>query len=145
MFVSLLNDVRSLGPKGAIVDVPDGYAQSFLFPEHLAVLATKDVLARDKALDNRPRETKEEREERELAGELDGLEVLISVPLKKGKLESSVTIAMIRQALKDLGYKVSFDVIRPNTKLDEIGTHDVPLVFSTGFEATLRVTIEAAE
>lgn len=142
MFVSLLNDVRSLGPKGAIVDVPDGYAQSFLFPEHLAVLATKDVLARDKALDNRPRETKEEREERELAGELDGLEVLISVPLKKGKMESPVTTAMIRQALKDLGHKVSFDVIRPNAKLDEIGTYDVPLIFPTGFEATLRVTIE---
>ena len=121
MLVSLLSDVRSLGPKGAIVDVPDGYAQSFLFPEHLAVLATKDVVARDKALDDRPKETKVEREDREMAGELDGLEIVVPVQMDKGKVKEPVTVAMIRQALKDLGHKVSFDTIQLTEKIDDIG------------------------
>lgn len=144
MLVSLLNDVRSLGPKGAIVDVPDGYAQSFLFPEHLAVLATKDTVARDKALEDRPKETKDEREDRELAGELDGLEVVIPVAEKKGKLAEDVTSAVIRQALKDLGLKVPFDAIRLKEPLREFGSYEVGIVFGTGFEATITVIIEAA-
>lgn len=143
MFVSLLSDVRSLGPAGAIVDVPEGYAQSFLFPEHLAVLATKDVVAKDKALDDRPKETKIEQAERELAGEIDGLEVVIPVALDKGKLDEPVSVAMIRQGLKDMGYKVPFDAIKTKD-IAEVGTVDVPVVFPSGFESTISVVIEAA-
>ncbi len=144
MLVSLLNDVRSLGPKGAIVDVPDGYAQSFLFPEHLAVLATKDVVARDRALDDRPKESKTEREDRELAGEIDGLEVVVPVEVKKGKIVTEVTSAVVRQGLKDLGFKVPFDAIKLKQKIDDIGTFDVPVVFPSGFEATISLITEAA-
>lgn len=144
MLVSLLNDVRSLGPKGSIVDVPDGYAQSFLFPEHLAVLATKDVVARDKALDERPMESKADREDRELAGEIDGLEVVIPVEVKKGKVMTEVTGAVVRQGLKDLGYKVPFDAIKLKQTIDDIGTFDVPIVLPSGFEASISLITEAA-
>lgn len=144
MLVSLLNDVRSLGPKGSIVDVPDGYAQSFLFPEHLAVLASKDVVARDKALDERPMESKADREDRELAGEIDGLEVVIPVEVKKGKVVTEVTGAVVRQGLKDLGYKVPFDAIKLKQTIDDIGTFEVPIVLPSGFEASISLITEAA-
>lgn len=144
MLVSLLDDVRSLGPKGAIVDVPDGYAKSFLFPEHLAVLASKDVVARDKALDDRPVESKTEREDRELAGEIDGLEVVVPVKIEKGKVITDVTSAIIRQGLKDLGFKVPFESIKLRQKIDDIGSFDVPVVFPSGFEAMVSVVTEAA-
>jgi large subunit ribosomal protein L9 len=143
MLVSLLNDVRALGPKGAIVDVPDGYASTFLFPEHLAVSATPDVVAKDKALDDRPRETKNEREDREMAGEIDGLEIVIPVEVEKGKVTTEVTPAMIRQSLKDIGYKIPFDVIRLSKRIDEIGSFEIPITFPTGFEATITVLTEA--
>ncbi|MEK9155132.1 MAG: 50S ribosomal protein L9 [Patescibacteria group bacterium] len=143
MLVSLLNDVRALGPKGAIVDVPDGYASTFLFPEHLAVTATKDVIAKDQALENRPKETKEERQDRELAGEIDGIEIVISVKVEKGIVTPPVTAGMVRQGLKDLGYKISFDCfsMKPMT---EIGTFEVPINFPAGFEATISVVVEEA-
>ena len=143
MLVSLLSDVRALGPSGAIVDVPEGYARSFLFPEHLAVLATKDVVAADKALDDRPRETKAEREERELAAEIDGLEIVRSVKEAKGIPASAVARADVKQGLKELGFKVPLDCIamRP---IQEFGTFDVPVVFPTGFESQLSLIIEAA-
>ncbi len=144
MLVSLLSDVRALGPQGAIVDVPDGYAQSFLFPEHLAVLASKDVIAQDHALDARPKERKTEREDRELAGEIDGLEVVIPVQVKKGKVVTEVTSAMVRQGLKDLGFKVPIDAIVLKQKVDDIGSFDIPVVFPSGFEATISLITEAA-
>ena len=41
MEVVLLQDVKTLGKKDAIVTVNDGYARNFLFPKKLAVEATK--------------------------------------------------------------------------------------------------------
>lgn len=143
MLVSLLNDVRSLGPKGAIVDVPEGYARSFLFPEHLAVLATKDVVAADKALDDRPKESKAEREERELAGEVDGLEVVIPVKVEKNLPAQPVTADDVRKGLKELGFKVPREYLKMDT-IKDFGTVEVPVVFPSGFESQLSVIIEAA-
>lgn len=40
MQVILLEDVRSLGKKGTVVKVTDGYARNFLFPKKLAAEAT---------------------------------------------------------------------------------------------------------
>ncbi len=143
MLVSLLNDVRALGPKGAIVDVPEGYARSFLFPEHLAVLATKDVVAADKALDDRPRETKTEREERELAAEIDGLEIVRSVKEEKGIPALAIEKEDVKQGLKELGFKVPLQCISMKP-LKEFGTFEVPVLFPSGFESQLSVIIEAA-
>jgi large subunit ribosomal protein L9 len=143
MLVSLIDDVRSLGPKGAIVDVPEGYARSFLFPEHLAVLATKDVVAADKALDERPPETKIEREERELAAEIDGLEIVRSVKEEQGIPVTAVEKTDVKQGLKELGFKVPLSYISMNP-IAEFGTFDVPVIFPTGFESQLSLIVEAA-
>lgn len=143
MLVSLLSDVRALGPKGALVDVPDGYANTFLFPEHLAVIATKDAVAEDYALEHRPKETPEERHDRELAGEIDGIEVVIPVEVKQGKMITEVTPARIRQGLKELGMKVPFEAIRLAKSINDVGSFEVPVVFSSGFEAVITVITEA--
>ncbi len=143
MLVSLIADVRALGPSGAIVSVPDGYARSFLFPEHLAVLATKDVVAADKALDDRPKETKAEREERMLAAEIDGLEIVRSVKEEKGAPASAVEKQDVKQGLKELGFKVPLDFISMEP-IKEFGTFDVSVLFPTGFESQLSLIVEAA-
>lgn len=41
MKVILLEDVKSVGKRGAIVTVSEGYAKNFLFPKKLAMEATK--------------------------------------------------------------------------------------------------------
>ena len=44
MEVILLEDVKSLGKKGQIVKINDGYARNYLFPRKLAEEATANAL-----------------------------------------------------------------------------------------------------
>ncbi|HHD80879.1 MAG TPA: 50S ribosomal protein L9, partial [Campylobacterales bacterium] len=49
MKVLLIKDVKSLGKKGEIKEVKDGYGQNFLIAKGMAKLATPDVVAKWKA------------------------------------------------------------------------------------------------
>jgi large subunit ribosomal protein L9 len=42
--VILTGDVKPLGKRGAVVDVKDGYANNYLFPQQLAVVATPGAI-----------------------------------------------------------------------------------------------------
>jgi large subunit ribosomal protein L9 len=144
MHVSLLEDVNALGPKGATVDVPDGYAVNFLFPQHLAVkvgqsaLTDKDEVKRLKSV--RPEAVSPEQE---LASEIDGLEVVVQAQMKKGKMVAPVTATEVRAALKDLGYKLPKSAIKMEP-ITSLGSLDVPILFASGFEATVQVVVEQA-
>ena len=44
MKIILTDDIKSLGKRGSIVTVTDGYARNFLFPKKLAVVASDSAL-----------------------------------------------------------------------------------------------------
>lgn len=137
MRVTLLEDVASLGPKGLAVEVPDGYAVNFLFPQFLAVKSEEpkadDIAAKEP--------TKDELAEQQLAGEADGLEVVIPLKVVKGKVKKPVTATEIRAALKELDIVVPKSVIKTKT-FSEPGTYEAALEFPSGFEAKISVTVE---
>ena len=144
MQVILLDDVRSLGRKGSVVDVPEGYARNFLFPQHLAVEASKKALA---AKDEREhaatrKEKNNEKAERRLAEAIDGIEVVIRAKADKGTLYAAIGAKQVAQALKELGHKVDETLI-VMTPIKEAGTSDVTVDFPSGFEAVVTVVIEA--
>ena len=144
MQVILLDDVRALGRKGTVVDVPQGYAMNFLFPQHLAVEASTKKLAQKEEQEQtaKRRSKKEETQEKALAAKLDGVEVVIVAKAEKGTLYAAVGPKQVKEALKEQGYKVDEDVIEMQpTK--EIGSHEVTLSFPSGFEALVNVIIEA--
>ncbi len=65
MKVLLIKDVKSLGKKGEIKEVKDGYGQNFLIAKGMAKLATPDVVAHWRA--------EQERIEQELKETLERL------------------------------------------------------------------------
>ena len=144
MHVSLLEDIKALGPKGATVDVPEGYALNFLFPQHLAVKVANSVIT-DKDEAKRLKSMKPEpiSPEQDLAGEIDGMEVAVQAQLKKGKMVAPVTATEIRAALKELGYKIPKSAIKVGP-ITALGSQDVPINFDSGFEATIRVVVESS-
>src|SRR6185437_16922339 len=102
MKVILLSDVKTLGKKGDVVDVSDGYARNFLLPRNLATEASKGAIANlqsQKAAQDR-RDALALSEAKELAAKIET--VKIAVPAKaggNGKLFGAVTNGDVADAL----------------------------------------------
>lgn len=145
MKVILLEDVKSLGFEGEVVEVSEGYARNFLYPQHLAVEATPQMLAqRDaKAKAESSKARKEDKKARKLAAEVDGAEVIIKAKADNGTLYAAVTAKDVAKALKELGIKkVKPEYIKfENTK--EVGTSEVTISLPNAYDVTINVVIEA--
>ncbi len=111
MKVVLLEDVKSKGKKGTIVNVSDGYARNFLFPKNLAKIADAKAVADVKAA----KESEEYRQkiEKEKAdstkSKLEGQTIHIFAKAgSNGKLFGSVTSKEIAEQIAK-NYSISVD------------------------------------
>lgn len=144
MKVILLKDVKTLGHKGQVVEVAEGYARNFLFPQHAAVEASPNALrqVKEKAESEKKKEKKQEKQDRDLAKKLDGQEILISAKADGSTLYASITNKDIAKELKDKGFKVDakFIELKP---IKELGEYEVLVEFASGFEAMIKIIVEA--
>ena len=98
----LLKDVSSLGKKGDIVNVSDGYARNFLFPKKLAVEAGAQVMSELKSRDEAKKYPIEvDTENAKLAAtKLEGVVVKIKAQAgADGKLYGAVTSKDVAEQL----------------------------------------------
>ncbi|MBI2444120.1 MAG: 50S ribosomal protein L9 [Candidatus Magasanikbacteria bacterium] len=143
MKVILLQPVAGLGESDEIKEVADGYARNFLFPRHLAVLASEqavqDLAARQKKA---AREAERDlREQQQLAGKVDGEEIEISERASaKGQLYAAVGPARVAQALAERNLPVAPEQIAMKP-IKEAGTYPVKIKFRHGLEAEVIVII----
>jgi large subunit ribosomal protein L9 len=120
MKIVLREDVETLGRKGDLLEVADGYARNYLVPRGLAIKATKGVVAQAEAM-RRNREAREVRDRaaaEELATRLvaDGRLSITARAGEGGKLFGSVTSADIAAALEE---RIGVGVDRRNVMLDD--------------------------
>ena len=147
MEVILLQDVKSLGKKGEIVKVNDGYARNFVLPKKLGVEANgKNLndLKLQKA--NEVKVAKEKLEEaKELAKKIEEKAVTLSIKSGGGgKTFGSVSTKEIANALKT---QLSLEVDKKKMVLDEpirtLGTHIVKVKVHK--EVTANLTVKVTE
>lgn len=113
MKVILLQDVKSVGKKGDLINASEGYAKNFLFPKKLAVEATKSNLNEYDL--KQKSEAKRKQEELEKAQEIAETlkEQVVTIKVKtggNGKLFGSVTNkevadAIVEQTKQDIDKK----------------------------------------
>ena len=144
MKVILLENIENLGKKLEIKEVKDGYARNFLIPKGSAKLATKDALKwleMQKEIENE--KAKEELEKnQELASNIDGLEVIISVKVgEKGELFEKITAQKIIEKIKEMGFEIKKSQIDFEKPFQEIGEFPVKIKFEHNLEADIKVII----
>ncbi len=129
MKVILLEDVKSLGKKGDLVEVSDGYGRNFIIPRKKGVEATSENmnnLKLQKANEEKlAREAKAAAEE--LADKLKGVSVTIKAKTgTSGKLFGAIASKEIALALaKQTGLELDKKKLLLDEPIRELGVHTV--------------------
>ena len=103
MKVILLQELKGKGGEGDVVDVAPGFANNYLLPQKLAILATKGNL---KQLEQRKHNIAKREENRiadaeKMKAALEGATVKVEAKVgEEGQLFGSVTAVMIADAIK---------------------------------------------
>src|SRR5690554_5274005 len=110
MKVILQQDVKSLGKKGDLKEVAEGYARNFLLPRKLAVEATEGKLKEHQQQKKKQADktAKLLEEAKAKAAKLDGRKFEVSMRVGEGgRLFGSVTSADLADLLKKNGFSVN--------------------------------------
>ena len=144
MKVLLVSDVRKLGWLGDVVEVTNGYARNYLFPQGLAKTATdNNIKSIAKAKAKRAEERNLERKQLEKAAQaVSGAEAVIAATANEvGHLFGSVAKRDIAKNLRDQGFEVADDVVMLHQHIKEVGTYSVKLEFADDLTATVSVVV----
>ena len=148
MKVILLEDVKSLGKKGEIVNVNDGYARNFILPKKLGLEATGKNL-NDLKL-HKQNEEKVAQEvldaAKELAKKIEAGKVEVTIKTGEGgRTFGSVSSKEIAIAVKEqMGYDIDKQKIQMKDAIKSLGTYIVPVKLHAKVTAELKVHVGEA-
>ena len=148
MKVILLEDVKSLGKKGQIVNVSDGYARNMILPKKLGVEATSKNLN-----DLKLRKANEEKVAQEnldaakaFAEELSTKEIILTLKVGEcGRTFGSVSSKEISEAAKK---QLNLDIDKKKLQLENpirnLGVTNVPVRLHPKVTGSLKVWVKEA-
>ncbi|MDO4539272.1 MAG: 50S ribosomal protein L9 [Coriobacteriales bacterium] len=145
MKVILLGELRGKGGEGDVVDVAQGFAENYLYPNRIAMPATAGNL---KQLEER-RHNIAKREEQRLADAaalketLEGKAVKVEARVgEEGQLFGSVTSANIADAIKaQLGVEIDRKRVARSHAIKMAGRHEVEINLYRDINATVAVLV----
>ena len=148
MKVILLEDVKSLGKKGQIVNVSDGYARNMILPKKLGVEATSRNLN-----DLKLRKANEEKVAQEnldaaraFAEELSTKEVILTLKVGEGgRTFGSVSSKEISEAVKkQLNLDIDKKKLQLESPIRNLGVTNVPVRLHPKVTGSLKVWVKEA-
>lgn len=145
MEIILLQDVKSLGKKGEVVKVNDGYARNMLLPKKLGVEANaKNMEVLKKQKEEEARIAAEQlAAAKELAENIGSKKVTIEIKAGgNGKAFGSVTTKEIGQAMKD---QLKLDIDKKKIVLADAiktaGEYEIPIKLHPQVTAKIKVVV----
>ncbi|HTM57710.1 MAG TPA: 50S ribosomal protein L9 [Candidatus Udaeobacter sp.] len=144
MNIILLEDLKGLGARGALVNVKPGYARNFLLPRRLAIPAGTRAanLYQELQRQHQVQDDKRLARARAEAQKLEGVEINIPAQANDDDtLFGSVTDSDIADALARAGHAIDRKQIELEEHLKQLGHYDVPVRFHAGVTATVRVWV----
>ena len=147
MKVILIEDVKSLGKKGQIVNVNDGYARNFILPKKLGLEATtknqNDLKLQKANEDKRAQELLDEA--KAFAENIKDKVLALSIKTGEGgKTFGSISTKEIAQAAKDqYGIEVDKKKLQLSEPIKTVGTHMVS--YRVHPKVIAEITVKVAE
>ena len=147
MKVILLEDVKSLGKKGDIVNVSDGYARNAILPKKLGIEATSKNLNDLKLQTQHADKVAAENlaNAKELAKTVEQQKVVIKIKAGEGgKIFGSVSTKEIAQATKEqTGLELDKKKMHLPDGIKALGTYEVPVKLHP--QVTAKLTVQVVE
>ena len=147
MKVILLEDVKSLGKKGEIVNVNDGYARNFILKKNLGLEATGENLNDLKLQQQNAAKVAKEKLEtaQALAKDLEDKSITVKIQAGvEGKVFGSISSKEIAlEAKKQLGMDIDKKKIVIPDAIKSLGTYNVNIKLHKDVVGKLAVKVEA--
>ncbi|MBP5190043.1 MAG: 50S ribosomal protein L9 [Bacteroidales bacterium] len=146
MQIILKQDVVNLGYKDDIVTVKDGYANNYLLPQGMAIMATPaNKKMHEETLRQRAfKEEKIRKDAETLKAALDGKNVRLATKVgENGQLFGSINNIQIADALK-AQYNYDVDrkkIVVDGSKIKEVGTYNAVVNIYRDIKATLNLEV----
>ena len=138
MKVILLQELKGKGGEGDVVDVAPGFANNYLMPQGIAILATKGNLKQLEMRKNNiaKREATRLADADKLKSVLDGASVKVDAKVgEEGQLFGSVTATQIAEAIKEaLG-------VETGKAIKTAGQHEVVISIYRDIKATVTLLV----
>ncbi len=147
MKVILLEGVKSLGKKGQIVNVNDGYARNFILPKKLGLEATSKNLNDLKLQKQNDEKVAQEKLDaaKALAEKIKEKSITVKIQAGvEGKVFGSISSKEIAtEAKKQLNMDIDKKKIVIPDAIKSLGTYNVNIKLHKDVTATLAVKVEA--
>ena len=145
MKVILKEDVKSLGKKGEIVEVSDGYARNFILKKNKGVEAnTKNMNDLKLKQANEDKVAQEQYEAAQALGrQIEAGHIEVSIKTGEGgKAFGSVSSKEIAEEVKaQMGLEVDKKKVQLKEPIKTLGTHTVPVKLHPKVTADLKVVV----
>lgn len=145
MKVILLQDIKTLGKKGQVVEASDAYARNVLIAKKQAVEATgktlNDLKLQNKHADKVAEENLEQA--KELAAFLEDKSIEVKMKAGEGgRTFGSISTKELASAAKEqLGVDIDKKKMQLKEGIKSLGIYEVPVKLHTKVTATLRVKV----
>ncbi len=146
MKVLLIKDVKSLGKKGEVKEVKDGYGKNFLIGKGFAKHATDEIIAQHKEEEAQKAAdlAADIALQKENAKKLENLRVIITKKMgNNGHLFGAITKEEVAIALKEQ-HNIEIDKkhITDKKAIKTVGEHNLDLKLGHGIHAVLHVDVQ---
>ena len=147
MKIILLQEVKSLGKKGQMVEVNNGYARNYILPKNLGVEATSqnvNDLKLQKAHQDKIA-AEQLKEAQELAAALSEKSIQVEMKVGEGgKTFGAISTKEIAAAAKEqLGYELDKKKISVDEPIKSLGSHNVKIKLHP--KVTAQLVVKVAE
>lgn len=145
MKVILLQDIKSVGKKGQVINAADGYARNYLLPKKLAVVADATNMneLKTKQDANKYKKDMSMANAKDLSEKMKNYELTFKIKAgENGKTFGSITAKDIADELnKKYFVEVDKKKVCLSDAIKTLGTYNVEIKLFEGISGTLKVNI----